>query len=155
MARHNADMSTPPDPGPDVRIGNAERESASQALDEHLSAGRLDPDEYADRMVKVSVARYFRDLEPLFADLPAPHPKASVTKAPVPLAKTSNVPSGRYEGRREALGGRLGEILVALSPFIALALFVGSPWHTWLVFLLIPIAGVLVYGNATSRRHRQ
>ncbi|MDT4961125.1 MAG: hypothetical protein QOF87_772, partial [Pseudonocardiales bacterium] len=55
-------MSTPPDPASDVRIGHAERESATRALDEHLSAGRLDPDEYADRVVQVSVARYFRDL---------------------------------------------------------------------------------------------
>ena len=147
-------MNTTPDPAPDVRIGNLERESATKALDEHLSAGRLDPDEYADRVMQVSVARYVRDLEPLFADLPPPHPTPPVTKAPVPLTATSNVPSGRYEARRDALGGRFGETLVALSPFIALALFFLLRFE-WVVFLLIPITGVLVYGGSHGRRPRR
>jgi Domain of unknown function (DUF1707) len=147
-------VSTPPDPAPNIRIGNAERESATQALDEHLSAGRLDPDEYADRVVKVSLARYFGDLEPLFIDLPAPHPKSPVAHEPAPLTKTSSsIPSGRYEGSRDALGGRLGETLVALSPFIALALFVLLRFE-WVVFLLIPIVSVVVYGGR-GRRHRR
>jgi hypothetical protein len=147
-------VSTPPDPAPNIRIGNAERESATQALDEHLSAGRLDPDEYADRVVKVSLARYFGDLEPLFIDLPAPHPKSPVAHEPAPLTKTSSsIPSGRYEGGRDALGGRLGETLVALSPFIALALFVLLRFE-WVVFLLIPIVSVVVYGGRGRRRRR-
>jgi hypothetical protein len=146
-------VSTPPDPAPDIRIGNAERESATQALDEHLSAGRLDPDEYADRVVKVSLARYFGDLEPLFIDLPAPHPESPMANEPVPFTKpASSVPSGRYEGR-DALGGRFGEILVALSPFIALTLFVLLRFE-WVVFLLIPIVSVVVYGGR-GRRHRR
>jgi hypothetical protein len=146
-------MSMPPDPAPDVRIGTAERESATKALDEHLSAGRLDADEYADRVMQVSVARYLRDLEPLFADLPPPHP-TSLIKAPVAPTTKSNVPSGRYEGGRDALGGRFGETLVALSPFIALALFFLFRFE-WFVFLLIPIAGVLVYGGSHGRRPRR
>ena len=123
-------------------------------MDEHLSAGRLDPDEYADRVVKVSLARYFRDLEPLFVDLPAPHPKSPVAKAPVAFTKTtSSVPSGRYEDGRGALGGRFGETLVALSPFIAIALFFLLRFE-WVVFLLIPIVSVIVYGGR-GRRHRR
>ena len=155
LTRHNADMSLTPDPAPDIRIGNDERESATKALDEHLSAGRLDPDEYADRVVQVNVARYFGDLAPLFADLPPPHPKSPPAQAPVPLAKPrSSVPSGRYEDGRTALGGRVGETLVALSPFIALALFVLLRFD-WVVFLLIPIVGVIVYGGSHGRRHRR
>jgi hypothetical protein len=147
-------MSTPPDPASDVRIGHAERESATRALDEHLSAGRLDPDEYADRVVQVSLARYVRDLQALFTDLPPPHPESPVIKSPVPLTKPAGgPPSGRYEGRRDALGGRVGETLVALSPFIALALFVLLRFE-WVVFLLIPIVSVVVYGGR-GRRHRR
>ncbi len=148
-------MSSPPDPSPDVRIGNAERESATQALDEHLSAGRLDPDEYADRVVKVSLARYFGDLEPLFRDLPAPHPKSPATKEPVLLSKTSpSTPTGGYEGDgSNALGGRFGETLVVLSPFIAIALFFLFRFE-WPVFLLIPVVGAVVYGGSGRRRRR-
>ena len=148
-------MSSPPDPAPDIRIGNEERESATKALDEHLSAGRLDPDEYADRVVQANLARYFGDLEPLFADLPPPHPKLAPAQAPVPLTKPgSSVPSGRYEDGRNALGGRIGETLVALSPFIAIVLFFLSRFE-WFVFLLIPIMGVIVYGGSHGRRPRR
>lgn len=62
-----------------TRIGNAERQQAMDALDVHMSAGRLDPDEYGERVGKASVARTTADLEPLFADLPAPHATDAVT----------------------------------------------------------------------------
>ena len=35
-----------------IRIGNAERDAAMKALDEHLTAGRLDLDEYGERYAK-------------------------------------------------------------------------------------------------------
>ena len=59
-----------------IRIGNDERDAAIKALDEHMSAGRLDPDEYGQRVAEASVARTRDDLTPLFADLPQPHPFA-------------------------------------------------------------------------------
>ncbi|PZS34327.1 MAG: hypothetical protein DLM58_05975 [Pseudonocardiales bacterium] len=150
-------MSTP-NSAPSVRIGNDERESATNALDEHLRAGRLDADEYADRMVQVNTARFFAELEALFNDLPAPHP----TPPPRPAAAVAvalskgppNNPAGREDERRQAVGGRAGETLVALSPFIALALFFLVPWDSsWLFFVLIPVISVLVYGGGRGRRH--
>ncbi|MDQ2748800.1 MAG: DUF1707 domain-containing protein [Pseudonocardiales bacterium] len=145
-------MSSPPDPAPEIRIGNDERESATKALDAHLNAGRLDPDEYADRMVQVSVARTFADLMPLFVDLPAPHPTWPVATEPVALTKAApGAPAARQEHGREPLGGRLGETFVALSPFIAIALFFLLRFE-WPVFLLIPIAGAVVYGGRRNRR---
>lgn len=59
---------------PPIRIGNAEREAACGALDAHLEAGRLDPDEYGDRYARATMARTRDDLTALFVDLPAPHP---------------------------------------------------------------------------------
>ena len=56
-----------------LRIGNAEREKAATELGEHLAAGRLDADEYTDRVGKVYAARTAGDLAPLFADLPPLH----------------------------------------------------------------------------------
>ncbi|MEI3865755.1 hypothetical protein V6S02_01530 [Microbacterium sp. CCNWLW134] len=49
------------------------------------------------------------------------------------------------------LGGRAGVTVVALSPFLALILFIlagvagGWAW-SWLFFLLIPITAIIVYG---------
>ena len=64
----------PSGPGAALRIGHDERTAAIRCLDEHLSAGRLDAEEYADRIAAASLARTRGDIEPLFLDLPAPHP---------------------------------------------------------------------------------
>jgi hypothetical protein len=60
--------------GPDLRIGDREREAALTALGEHLTAGRLDLDEYGRRSALATHAERRGDLVALFADLPAPHP---------------------------------------------------------------------------------
>ncbi len=150
----------PPQVPVSPRIGTAERQEAMDALDAHLNAGRLDPDEYGERVGRASVARTVADLEPLFVDLPAPHAPSSVSRsqpgpppapasapwsAPIPASST---PESR--GKREPLGGRAGEVAVALSPFIALALFLLTTrvWdEAWVFFLLIPVTGVVVYGK--------
>lgn len=57
---------------PDVRIGTAEREQAVELLTRHLGEGRLSLAEFGDRCAQVEVARTYRDLAALFADLPLP-----------------------------------------------------------------------------------
>ncbi len=163
-----------------TRIGNAERQQAMDALDVHMSAGRLDPDEYGERVGKASVARTTADLEPLFADLPAPHATGPVTPTVDGSATTRSAGSagsagstaatgwmptpgrmplpvsgghGRQKHGREPLGGRVGEVAVGLTPFIAVGLFFLTDFaQSWLFFLLIPIVGVIVYGRDDHKR---
>ena len=137
---------------PHIRIGNDERAAALQALDEHLSAGRLEPDEYGDRVAKASVARTCEELEVLFVDLPEPHlPRgaqlAAAGPAPAPPPRRSEPSSDRDE---RVLGGRAGAVVVALAPIIALALFFATRWWVW--FLLVPAVAVVVYGGRDHRR---
>lgn len=65
---------TPSSPSGGFRLSEAEREECRHALNQHFHAGRLDPDEYHDRMVAVSSARFVDDLRPAFVDLPHPRP---------------------------------------------------------------------------------
>lgn len=58
-----------------TRIGAAERAAAQNALQEHLNAGRLQVNEYADRTAAASTAVTASELAVLFTDLPRPHPK--------------------------------------------------------------------------------
>ena len=58
-----------------TRIGNAEREEAQRALHEHLNAGRLQVNEYAERTAAAAGATTAAELAVLFTDLPAPRPK--------------------------------------------------------------------------------
>lgn len=127
-----------------IRIGTAERDAAMKALDVHLEEGRLDVDEYGERSAKASVATTAPELAVLFEDLPAPHPPLpGVPGLPAVTAPpAAPVPSG--PSSMEVWGPRL----VALSPFIAVALFLLT--RQWIFFLLIPVAG-MVFGS--SHKH--
>ena len=58
----------------DLRLSDAERETASQALGEHFAQGRLDADEHAERHERVWTAKTRGEIPPLFADLPGGSP---------------------------------------------------------------------------------
>ena len=142
-----------------ARIGTSEREAARQALITHLEAGRLDADEYAERAAQVSTARTAADLEPLFADLPAPRPPVgsgvaptttSPSRTPAAAGSQPTAPGTRRRDSRPALGGRLGEVIVTASPVLAVILFFvlnNFVSAAWVVFLLIPLTGAIVYGR--------
>jgi hypothetical protein len=126
----------------EIRIGDTERESALSALGDHMSAGRLDIDEYGDRTARVAAAKTRGDLLALFGDLPKPHPTFGVAAAaPAPTVATSAMPVPAGGGR--PLPQRLMAAAVPLASIAGVVLFftVG----TWL-FLLIPVA-VMVLGG--------
>ena len=58
--------------GDHLRLGDAEREQASALLRDHYAEGRIDTDEYSERLDVIWAARTRADLRPVFADLPAP-----------------------------------------------------------------------------------
>ena len=132
-------MSTPPPPG--IRIGNDERESAFKALSTHLDAGRLDAEEYGERYAAASLARTRDELEVLFTDLPSPHAFTPMAP-PKPPAPPVRARIGAYTGS-----------LVALSPFIALALFFAT--GDWEFFLLVPVSAIIFGGGHRGRSHHR
>ncbi|GAA5112002.1 DUF1707 SHOCT-like domain-containing protein [Pseudonocardia adelaidensis] len=128
-----------------LRIGHAERTSAQQALDEHLAAGRLDVDEYADRSAAAANAVVAADLAALFTDLPQPHPElpggpaAPPPTAPLPMTP----PPGEVAPAAKALQNVGGGVLL-LAVAIAVGLFLVT--RAGPVFLLIPLAAVVLWG---------
>jgi hypothetical protein len=125
-----------------IRIGDTERESALAALGEHMSAGRLDIDEYGDRTARVATSKTRGDLSALFSDLPAPHPTFGVaTQRPTPVQPAPPVP---VPAAGIPMRHRIAASAVPLAGLIALALFIAL--HTWIVFL-IP-AAVVLFGGA-------
>jgi hypothetical protein len=141
---------TEPAPRPSPRIGTAEREAAMSALDAHLEAGRLDPEEYGERSARVTEARTAADLEPLFADLPEPHPLDPDGADRRPAA--AGAPASPARRTTSALA-RYGPAISGALPIIALILFFTVPIaHSWVFFLLIPLGGALF---ARSRQEQQ
>ncbi|SHK57336.1 protein of unknown function [Pseudonocardia thermophila] len=127
-----------------LRIGNAERDSAMKALDEHLAAGRLGVDEYSERSAAAAAATTAAELKALFTDLPPPHPELPTALAPAP--RPEGALAERSGGFLEAWGGRI----VAVTPIVALGLFFLT--RQWWFFLLIPLVAALVYGGKNDRR---
>lgn len=142
-----------------IRIGDTERESALTALGEHMSAGRLDIDEYGDRTARVATAKTRGDLIALFGDLPEPHPRFGPALPPPPAAVPLNQPvpqQSQAPANRPGtqISHRIMSAAVPIAGIIAVALF--FTLHTWL-FFLIP-AAVVVFGGAIfgdDWRHQQ
>jgi hypothetical protein len=165
---------------PDLRLSNAERDVAVARLAEAQAEGRFSATEYAERAAAARAAVTRGDLVPLFADLPAgtgaalPGPVLPGPVLPDPLLSDPLVPPAfapplpgpplsapEPHGRsgRQPLGGAVGATVMALIPFLALGLFFltghfGSYGWSWIWFLLIPIAGIVIYGPGSEYRRR-
>lgn len=162
-------MSRPARPAPsyddlvgseDLRIGDAERESAIQALGEHFSAGRLTVDEYGERTAQVTTAKTAGELGRQFTDLPAPHPRLTTgtsgstqgaaqgtapAEPPVParVAARSDDPDVQRWLARPPIQRAAGA-LVGVSWLIGIGLMVAT--HLWL-FLFLPLVLSIVFGS--------
>ena len=76
-----------------LRVGDAEREAAADTLRSHYLKGRLDGDEFQQRLERCLAAKTYADLDPLFTDLPGPegprrvaaHRRMSWPMWPLPL----------------------------------------------------------------------
>ena len=119
--------------GPEMRIGDAEREAAVQALGEHFAAGRLTKDEFDERSASAYAARTASALRPLFVDLPGPHPFAAAPRetrtgtpftglpwATGPTGATRPAPPARRSGRVP--------LLPLVLVLVGIAVLLEAPW---------------------------
>lgn len=116
-----------------LRLSDAERETASQALGEHYAQGRLDADEHHERHERIWAARTRGEIPPIFTDLPGGSPLH-----PAP-AWSAAAPRPAFAGRspfappraRPARGGLPWPLKVLLA--IAAVMLVVSHWPLLLV----------------------
>lgn len=135
-------MSSAPTGADRLRIGHAERAAAIAALDTHLGAGRLDDDEYEERVRRVGLAHTHGELAALFADLPDPRPSRPLVSpaALVPAADDGWRPVGSGWGPAVVLTP-----LVLVTGLVLLRLPDG-----WIAFLVL--LGGLAVGTVGHRR---
>jgi hypothetical protein len=139
-------------PSPQLRISDQERESALSALGDHMTAGRIDIDEYGDRSARITAAKTRGELGELFADLPQPHPTYGGTAvaasppedtAPAPQPE----PSTAVAGLRGWSGGqRLAASIVPLAWLVAIVLISTGVVAAW-PMIALPIA-CTIFGRA-------
>ena len=134
-------MSASRPDGPELRIGDAEREAAVSALGEHYASGRLTKDEYDERSEAAYAARTRSALHPLFADLPRPEGEPAASRRPT---------SGpRPADRGPRWRGGLMPVLVVV---IAIAVLTHLPLVLLAVVLWVLVAKVMhLWGHSHGR----
>jgi len=133
-----------------VRVSDAERERVASDLREHFAQGRLDTDEFEERLTRAYAARTAHELEALQTDLPR-------------LPATRAMQRAELAERRSALTRHLIQQTGAgLTPFFVCTLVWlatgagGGFWPVWvLIFALIPLVrnGWKLYGPAPDLDH--
>lgn len=138
---------SPPEPRR-IRVGDADREAAVAELGEHLTRGRIDAHEYAERTAAAFAARTDDELARLFVDLPRPYTPPAPYAFPMPAPPADDAPYGRdprsgqaYSDRRQVLAGVLqlvlpfgagrfysGHIGMGVAQLLLSFLFVGVLW---------------------------
>lgn len=101
------------------RIGDAERDVATARLGDHFAAGRLDHDEYDERLDAIWSARTGADLDQVFWDLP----RAVAPVAPPVVQRRPR------DWRTPAWALALGAVLLMAA--------LGVDWWVWLIALVI------------------
>lgn len=106
--------------GPELRIGDADREAAAAGLREHYAQGRLTLQEFTHRLDAVFAATTQRQLTALTRDLP----DIAAPSAPLPVTATgARRERARHEHRPgfRARLGMIGVVIAALTAWLLIA----------------------------------
>lgn len=143
---------------PHLRASDADRDQVASALREHHAQGRLNLEEFEDRLHLAYAARTYGELDAVLADLPAD----DLYQLPVP-AQQSTYPVPRTRGqvvRRRVFWGTMWSVWafassVNLVIWLAVSLVATGPVHPWWIWVAGPWGGVLLLTQIlTSPRRR-
>ncbi|SNY49654.1 DUF1707 SHOCT-like domain-containing protein [Paractinoplanes atraurantiacus] len=131
-----------PEPSPDLLIGDPERDSAQEALEEHLAEKRLGPPEYERRVEAARHARTRSELARIFADLPLPHPELPPASVPPVNPDDDDTPPPLF------LAGCL-----TLALGVPVAVVLGFAYGAWWVLAVPVVLTVAMTYIEHLRRH--
>ena len=118
-----------PEPGiGHLRASQADRERAIDVLKAAFAEGRLDQEEYTDRVGQAQVSRTYADLGALVADLPV-GPLGALVPAPLPAVPPAPSPGpirARAPRRRNELETATLTMVVLIIPAMAILFAVVS-----------------------------
>ena len=146
MAAEYGHEMVPLDPGR-MRAATADRERAIDVLKAAFAEGRLDQDEYTDRVGQVYSSRTYGELARLTADLPA-GPLGTLGPPARPVAPVPYQQPARPRARR----GRISPALIVILLLAATGSLRGGPETA--VFVL-PVIGLLVVLSVLLRLGRR
>jgi hypothetical protein len=143
--------SSSPTPGT-VRIGDRERDQATECLREHMAAGRLDPAEFDQRIETALTARYAEELQPLFVDLPSPRPDLPIVRREPAAERIADKPGPEPKpASRQPSANRGWRATTAVVWALAIIVCFASHWQLWWV-LFVPL---LMGGGCAGQSHHE
>jgi hypothetical protein len=148
----------------EMRAGDADRQGVVDRLKKALDEGRLDLDEYDERLQKAYAAKTYGDLDGLLDDLPGavPPQRSQVAAYHPPQPATPPVPEPieRPHSGTGWIGPYGGVVAVCILIWAISSISSGHTTHFWPVWLLIPLVlGVFGrmggHGGGSSRDARR
>ena|ERR1700722_2363788 len=139
---------------PSVRASDADRDRVARLLREHHAVGRLDPEEFNERVDRALLARTIDELDQLTADLPAidlyPLPAASLPRnrvvssgLPASLIRPRSAGQGQVWRRAPGWTAAWGSWAVVMLVCLVLWTTGSEAWP----LLWAAAAGVLIAGG--------
>jgi hypothetical protein len=127
----------------EMRAGDSDRQAVADQLKTALDEGRLDLDEYDERLQKTYAAKTFRDLDTLVTDLPGPVPeqrsRVEPFQPPAAPQQAPGVGEVRRAGGPPFLGPYSGVVAVCFIIWGLSCLGSGHFVYPWPLWMLIPL----------------
>ncbi|MGC4893935.1 DUF1707 SHOCT-like domain-containing protein [Micromonospora sp. DT31] len=111
-----------------IRAADADREATAERLRAALAEGRLDLDEYDERLRQAYGAKTYGELDTLLTDLPTSGPVERALPIPRLGGRSAVAPSGPQTGEVAAKGQRNAWLLEVWGPWLKVALIVNVIW---------------------------
>ena len=133
-----------PDRRPAIRAADVDRERVVEQLRRAHDEGRLDLDEFDERVAATWAARTYGELDALTADLPPP--AAPIPRIPVPVARPGP--------DRGAIAAWAGASVLNLAIWGIIAVSVGEFIYPWWIWVAGPWGVLLLAQWIGSQRGR-
>jgi DUF1707 SHOCT-like domain len=129
---------------PNLRASDADRERTVSLLREHHAEGRLDVEEFHERLNAAYASKTIGDLNALLADLPAIDlyrlPSAGLKPAPVGSWAPGRRPGGAVarQAGQVAAWAAVTSVLAVAWLIISVAAGGGIAWLVWFLVIAVP-----------------
>ncbi|WP_436523986.1 DUF1707 SHOCT-like domain-containing protein [Actinoplanes sp. HUAS TT8] len=139
-----------------MRAGDNDRQRVADQLKSALDEGRLDLNEYDERVQRAYSARTYGDLDGLLDDLPGTVPVQHAQiqpQSPPPVPHPAAVRKDGHGGRH-TFGSALTAFLICTVIWAISSLSSGQAYYFWPAWVLIPVV-ITAVGALTDRNRRQ
>lgn len=150
----NQSHPTPDRPLPDdaLRASDQEREQVISLLSEGTAAGRLDLDEFEERVSVAYSVRTRGELRQLLADIPGALPDSPPAPERRPRAEPPRSPAAGPRPRLTAerlapYGSWLGTAVICLTIWAASSVAAGTALYFWPFWVIVPWGVLLASGT--------